>query len=278
DFDAAVLRQTLFGDVKLRHDLDPRHDRVAELHRRIHDVVENPVDAVSNPELLLVWFDVDVARALLNSRHQHDVDESDCRWLFALLRERVGADFLELLQDLHLARVLERLKLFETFARQLERAGSAGLDPADGLRRRGIVAFDRSGDGGFRSDDRLDVVAGHELDVVHREDVRWIRHRDGESGAGATQRDDLILLRRIRRNQFDDGRVEFELGQVDGGNAVLLAEERGDLLIFDEPQLHEVVAEFAAFGLLLIQGLLQLLRRYSLLLYKEFANPDRHRR
>ena len=31
--------------------------------------------------------------------------------------------------------------------------------------------------------------------------------------------------------------------QVDRGNAVLLAEERGDLLILHEPELHEVEAE-----------------------------------
>ncbi len=48
DLDAAVLRQALLGDVELRHDLDARGDRVAELHRRRHDVVEDAVDAVAD--------------------------------------------------------------------------------------------------------------------------------------------------------------------------------------------------------------------------------------
>ena len=61
-------------------------DRVAILHRRRHDVVEDAVDAVADAQLLLVRLDVDVAGALLNRRHQHDVDEPDDRRLFALLR------------------------------------------------------------------------------------------------------------------------------------------------------------------------------------------------
>ena len=66
DLDAAVLRKTLLGDVQLGHDLDAGRDRVAELHRRLHHVVEDAVDAEPDPELLLVRLDVDVARPLLN--------------------------------------------------------------------------------------------------------------------------------------------------------------------------------------------------------------------
>ena len=77
-------------------------------------------------------------------------------------------------------------------------------------------------------------------------------------------------------NQLDDGRVDLELREVDGGNAVLLAEERGDLLVLDEPHLDEVVAELPPVGLLLVQGLLQLLRGDPLLLEEELANADGH--
>ena len=62
------------------------------------------------------------------------------------------------------------------------------------------------------------------------------------------------------------------------GNAVLLAEKRGDLLVLDEPHLDEVVAELAPVGLLMVQGLLELLRRDPLLLQEEFANADGHER
>ncbi len=38
---------------------------------------------------------------------------------------------------------------------------------------------------GLRGHDRLDVVARHELDVVHGEDVGRVRHRDRQRGAGS---------------------------------------------------------------------------------------------
>ena len=56
--------------------------------------------------------------------------------------------------------------------------------------------------------------------------------------------------------ELDDHRIDLELGEVDGGNAVLLAEQRGDLLVLDEPHLDEVEAELPPVGLLMVQGLL----------------------
>src|SRR5205085_9050170 len=54
DLDATVLRQTLLGDVELRHDLDARDERVAESHRRVHYVVGEAVNAEGDRDLLLV--------------------------------------------------------------------------------------------------------------------------------------------------------------------------------------------------------------------------------
>ena len=103
-----------------------------------------------------------------------------------------------------------------------------------------------------------------------------IRHRDRERRAGAAERDDLILLRGFGGNELDDRRVDFELREVDRRHAVLLAEKGGDLLVLDEPQLDEVVAELPPIGLLMVQGLLKLLGGDALLLQKEFANADGH--
>ena len=62
------------------------------------------------------------------------------------------------------------------------------------------------------------------------------------------------LLRGLGGNELDDGGVDLELREVDRRDAVLLAEERGDLLVLDEPHLDEVVTELAAIGLLLRSG------------------------
>ena len=122
DLDAAVLRQPLLRDVQLGHDLDARGDRIAELHRRLHDVVENAVDAVADAQFLLVRLDVDVARALLDRRHQDHVHQLDDRRFLALLGERLGADLFELLEDLDVAGVGQHRHVLERLARDLERA------------------------------------------------------------------------------------------------------------------------------------------------------------
>ena len=288
DLDAAVLRQALLGDVELRHDLHARHDGVAILHRRRHDVVEDAVDAVPDAQLLLVRLDVNVAGALLNGGHEHDVHEPDDRRVFTLARERVRADLLQLFENLDIVRAdaERRLQLLEAAAGHLERAASrllraglaplrAGRGPTAALAAR-VVLLDRVGDGDFRRDDRLDGVAGHELDVVHREDVGRVRHRDRERAAGTAQRDDLVLARGLGGNKLDDGEIDLELREVDGRNAVLLAEERGDLLVLDEPHLDEVVPELPPVGLLLRQRLLKLLRGDQFLLEKEFTYADGH--
>ena len=206
---------------------------------------------------------MDVAGALLDRRHQHHVDEPHDRRFFALLRERFGADLFELLEDLDVFARGERLHLLEALARELECAGArrillAGRRAVAGGRRGAlaVVLGDGVGDGRFRRHDRLDVVARHELDVVHGEHVGRIGHRNRQRRAGAAERDDLVLLRGLGRNELDDREVDLELREVDRRDAVLLAEKGGDFLVLHEAHLDQVVAELPPVGLLVGQGLL----------------------
>jgi hypothetical protein len=57
-----------------------------------------------------------------------------------------------------------------------------------------VVALDRVADGRLGGDHHLDVVAGEELEVVDGVDVRRVGHRHDQRGAGAVDRDDLVLL------------------------------------------------------------------------------------
>jgi hypothetical protein len=77
-------------------------------------------------------------------------------------------------------------------------------------------------------------------------------------------------------DQLDDRRVDVELGEIDRGNTVLLAEKGGDFLVLHEAHLDQVVAELPPVGLLMVQGLLQLIRSDAFLLQQEFANTDGH--
>ena len=60
--------------------------------------------------------------------------------------------------------------------------------------------------------------------------------------------------------------IDVELGEVDGGDAVLLAEKGGDFLVLHEAHLDQVEAELSPAGLLMVQGLLQLLSGDAFLL------------
>jgi hypothetical protein len=66
DHDAAVLREPLFADVELGHDLDAAGDGVLQLHGRGHYVLEHAVNAEADAVFLFVRLDVDVARAALH--------------------------------------------------------------------------------------------------------------------------------------------------------------------------------------------------------------------
>lgn len=72
--------------------------------------------------------------------------------------------------------------------------------------------------------------------------------------------------------------IDAELREVDGGNAVLLAEKGGNFLVLHEAHLDQVMAERSPSSLLLVQGLLQLLSSDPFLLEEEFANTDGHER
>src|SRR6185295_10562045 len=89
---------------------------------------EDPVDAVADAELLLVRLDVNVAGALLDRGHQHDVHEPDDRRVLALPGQRLGADLLKLLEyfDVVGAAAERGLQLLEAAAGHFERALATG--------------------------------------------------------------------------------------------------------------------------------------------------------
>ena len=111
----------------------------------------------------------------------------------------------------------------------------------------------------FRRHNRLDIEPGHELDVVHREYVGGIHHGDGQRRADAAQRKNLIALRRFKWNELYDRGVNFKIGQVDGGNAILTREKVGDVLVRKEAELHQGRAQAAALFLLNLRRFIQLL-------------------
>jgi hypothetical protein len=114
--DPAVLGEAALRDVQLAHDLHAARERVLELERRPHHLVQHPVDPVADPELLLVGLDVDVAGRPLHRVGEDQVHELD--------DGRVLGGLLELLDVDVLARVHQlEVHLVEIAHHRLQRGG-----------------------------------------------------------------------------------------------------------------------------------------------------------
>jgi len=235
--DAAILRQPLFADVELRHDLETRGNRVLQLEWRVHDQLQNAIDAEAHAEFFFVGLHVNVARSALHSVGQHQVHQLDDGSFIGRFLQLFQFQFLLFGLDLDIGRVAELVHrlhdAFELF-----------------FFARAVCLLDTLHDRAFRSHHRFDVEPGHELDVVHGENIGGIDHGDGEGCAYAAEGQDLVALGGFERNQLDDRGINFEIGEIDGGDAILAGEKIGDILVGKKSQLHERGGE-AAVRLLL---------------------------
>ena len=135
-----------------------------------------------------------------------------------------------------------------------------------------VVALDRrAGSPVSRRDDRLDVEAGEELDVVDGVEVRRIGHRHDERRAGARDRDDLVLVADLARDELEHLLIDLVLVEVDRGHAVLRREEVGDLAVGDVAELGQRGAQVLAGLALLVLRLPELLEADELLADEQLA-------
>src|SRR5690606_37891412 len=96
--DAAVLRQSAFGDVEPGHDLDPADHRRGQVRGRAFAVFQHAVDAVAHLEPAFERLDVDVGRAQLHRTLDDQVHQADDR--------RLGGEVAQMLDVVHVAATL----------------------------------------------------------------------------------------------------------------------------------------------------------------------------
>ncbi len=75
--DAAVLRDPAFGDIEVRHDLDPGRDDGPEVRWGRGHFDETAVDAVADFEIAFEGFEVDVGGFLFDGLEEDEVDVAD---------------------------------------------------------------------------------------------------------------------------------------------------------------------------------------------------------
>ncbi len=221
-------------------------------------MLQHAVNAEAHAIFFFVRLNVDVAGAALHRVRHHNVHQ--------LYDGRFIGRFFQLGQvDI----VLLGLELNVSLVTH----GGQQLVDVRFVLRSAVSFFNRVHDGGFRRHHRLNVEAGHELDIVHGKHVRRVHHGNRQRRANAAERKNLVALGRLFRNQLDHGRIDFKILQVNGGNAVLPRKEIRDFLIAYKSQVDQrgTQARIGAGLTLRLQRLIELVVRDDLLFDQKIA-------
>src|SRR4029453_15391923 len=159
---------------------------------------------------------MDVAGSLFDSFGENEIHELDDWRFFDRLSEVADVQIAVLLflYDLH-------ARIFDAGHDVLERLG-------------GIVeAIDRPSDPPLGPPHRLDLQAGHKLDVVYGEDIGGVGHGHGQRRPSLANGNHQMLLDDAWRDQADHLQRDRLAVQVDVGDAVLFAQALTNLLLLD---------------------------------------------
>ncbi len=207
---------------------------------------------------------MDVGRPAFDRVGQNDVDEPDDRCFVGLLGQGVDVELFGLIVEYF--EVAAATVLVEVFHDLLEFEGVGGA----------VVFVDGATDCALGRDDRLDVVAGHELDVIHREHVGGVQHGDGDLGAGLGHRHDGVLAGDVGGNDLHHRFIYFNLGQADGRDAKVLGEEPDQVFLVQQAHLDQIGTQSPTLLALFTKRLSQLLLGDFPCLDQEFAQPIAH--
>ena len=238
ELETAVLRDPLFRDVELGHDLDARDDRLVEfLVDRLHRLVQHAVDPVLDDDFAVPRFDVNVGGAPLQRVEEGRIDQLDDRRL-------VGG------QAIDREGFLARLVVLED---DLDPELLGGL-LQDALRR--LAFLEDLLDRARRPDDDLDRRAQEQLELVDHEDVGGIGHDDLQAGRGPAARHEVVPEHQIDGDRPEQLGIDLEVREVDVIDADPLSEPPSlELLGQDLPAGFRIdrgdlswLARFGCFG------------------------------
>ena len=178
----AVLRDLALGNVHAAHDLQAGNDGALQLGWHGQNAAEQAVDAHAHHHLALLRLEVDIARALGKGALDEGVDKADGRRALAAV-----AVFRELRgHDIRPGGACLALHLFNDAGGAL-----AAVEAADGLLGRAV-----------RGDHRDHALARGGLDLLLRDEVQRIAHREVEGVAHQLHRHHAVFLRQRARHIF----------------------------------------------------------------------------
>ena len=185
--DAPVLRQTLLGNIKRRHDLDARNQRRVQRTLWPHDVAQCAVDSEAHQRIRFERFDMDIGCAVARGLRQQRVDHADDR--------RVVLGFKQVLDVRNLLH----------HPRDVELA----FDVADDLLRRATLITIRLRDRRYQlarlDDDRLDLAWKDADDFVQCGERGRVADPDLRVALGLRHQQNGVITRKRVRNEAVGG-------------------------------------------------------------------------
>ncbi len=242
----AVLGKPVFGDIQLRHHLDPGHHRLLERFGWRLAFLENAIDAVTDPKPRFHGLNQQIRGPQVDGVGQESVGQAHDGKFLRQAEQLIGVRFLPGLYLDHLEG--GRAGFLDDFLQ-----GVIYVTAVIGLDR--ILEIMRGGQ------EQVDLQVGRRRQGVQGEHVQRIRHRHRQRAAHAGDGHHLMLSSDLRRDDALQGRVHLDAAQADGGDPQSLAQRREERDLVDIAALNEDGLEAAARGLLNVQGLLELLPR-----------------
>jgi len=222
EFQVPVLRDEPLGDIELGHDLDTANDRSLEVLGRGRHLVQDAVNPVLDPKLVLERLDMDIAGAVVDRFEDDQVHQIDQRGL---------AD-----QILQIPHGVNRFRHVDGVDLVGQRVGH----PCSG---RPVVPPE-----GVSQNPWPNVLAGNiqtanRRQIINRTEVERILHRQFKSAIIDTQRQGAIAMGQVRRQMRQDLVRDVDLFQLDAGNSELNRQRVPDVILFHHAEPTQMLAE-----------------------------------
>ena len=205
---------------------------------------------------------MNVRRLFLHRLHEDQVHDLDDRRVFGICRQPVEIDLFVLLR-LNFD-VVGRCRFLRDLLQHLGHLRAAVMHAGQGIGHRS-----------FGGDHRDDIELHPALHVIHREDVRRIRHRHKQLPVQPRDRHQLVCLRQLARHQRHDFFRHPKLREIDQRRVEATPHAHRHVLVRDELFVRQNFQQPAALFLLQPDRFLELARQEEAVLDQDIGDAFR---
>lgn len=242
--------ETAFRNVETAHDLEAGSERQLHLLRRRSHVKERAVNAIAQPDHFLEWFNMNVARAILDGLDENKIGEFDDGGFLAGGGQLVKADiFQSFFGNLEFFRIgIINGLLLSIIDDVLHAATFCRIDIVELL-----------DDGAFRGDHRNDLKVGDAPYIIDGKHVQGVGHGQKQLVIQTRNGNDLVIVGQVPGQKFSHFRRYANAGEVDRRSVKDTSHGNGHVRVRNIGFLDDQFQEAGAFFFLLFQQFINLL-------------------